>query len=179
MKYLKYINELFDSEELKSQFEIPYLRGELSPEEISKWKPLENELDGELNQIINEVPWLIEMKYRRSGSILSIGFDNHIVYGQHEDGKEESVFYYFLIEIVKFRDEYSLNVYAKCHGNGQQIYNESMIKKAMPYKEMISNLKRPAFNMLVDFNNFIKSYFGESHFSVKDKNTIVFNPRLN
>ena len=178
MKYLK-TYELFDNEDLKSQFEIPYLRGELSPEEISKWKSLKNEMDPELNQIVNEVPWLIELKYRRSGSVLSIGFDNHITYGKAEDGREESVFYYFLIEIVRFRDEYSLNVYAKCHGNGQQIYNESMIKKAMPFNEMISLLRRPVFNMLVDFNNFIENYFGESNFSVKDKNTVVFNPRLN
>jgi hypothetical protein len=29
MKYLKYIKELFDTEELKSQFEIPMLKGEI------------------------------------------------------------------------------------------------------------------------------------------------------
>jgi len=179
MKYLK-TYELFDNEDLKSQFEIPYLRGEMSPEEINKWKNLKDGLlDTELNRIVNDVPWLVELKYRRSGSVLSIGFDNHIVYGKSKDGKEESVFYYFLIEIVKFRDEYSLNVYAKCHGNGQQIYSESIIKKSMPYKEMISQLKRPVFNLLIDFNNYIEKMFGESNFSIKDKDTLVFNPLHN
>lgn len=178
MRYLK-TYELFDNEELKSQFEIPYLRGEMDPNEINKWKNLKDRLDPELNQIINDVPWLVELKYRRSGSVLSIGFDNHIVYGQHEDGKEEGVFYYFLIEIVRFRDEYALNVYAKCYGNGRQIYTESLIKKSMPYSEMINQLKRPTFNLLIDFNNFIESYFGESHFSIKDKETLVFNPLHN
>lgn len=178
MRYLK-TYELFDTKDLKSQFEIPYLKGDLDPSEISKWKNLKDELDTELNRIVNDVPWLVELKYRRSGSVLSIGFDNHIIYDKSEDGREESVFYYFLIEIVKFRDEYSLNVYAKCHGNGQQIYSESIIKKAMPYSEMISQLKRPTFNLLIDFNNFIENCFGESHFSIKDKNTLVINPLHN
>jgi hypothetical protein len=37
MGYLKKFNELFDSEDLKSEFEIPYLIGEL-PSGIGKWK---------------------------------------------------------------------------------------------------------------------------------------------
>lgn len=35
--YLKKFNELFDDEELKSQFEIPYLKGEMG-EKALKWK---------------------------------------------------------------------------------------------------------------------------------------------
>ena len=81
MRYLK-TYELFDTEDLKAQFEIPYLKGELDPSEISKWANLKDELDPELNRIVNDVPWLVELKYRRSGSVISIGFDNHIVYGK-------------------------------------------------------------------------------------------------
>lgn len=173
MKYLK-TYELFDNEDLKSQFEIPHLQGKFDIEEIEKWKPMKNDLDPELTQIINEVPWLIEFKYRRSGSVLSLGFENTIKYDE-----DNQVFYYFLIEIVKFQDTYGLHVYAKCHGNGQQIYNESLIKKAMPYNEMLSQLKRPVFNMAVDFSNFIEKMFKESNLSFKDKEQIIFNPNLN
>jgi hypothetical protein len=178
MKYIK-TYELFDNEELKSQFEIPYLKGDLNPGDISKWKPVGSDLDPDLNRFVNEVPWLIEMSYRRSGNVLSVGFDNHINYGKNKDGKDESVFYYFLVEIVKFREEYSLNVYSRCQGNGHQIYNESMIRKSMPYKEVVSLLRLRVFDMLVKFNNFIRDYFGQSHFSISDKDKVVFNPRLN
>lgn len=178
MRYLKRINELFDDEELKSQFEIPYLKGELVGGG-SKWRSLKSDLDPDLTRIITDVPWLAELKYRRSGSVLSIGFNDIIIYGKSEDGREESVYYHFLIEIVRFRDEYALNVYARCYGNGHQIYSESIIKKSMPYTEMISLLKRPVLNLLIDFNNYIERMFGKSNFSVKDKNKIIFNPNMN
>lgn len=43
-KILSRINELFDSEELKSQFEVPYLKGEI-PNLIKKWKNVDIEED--------------------------------------------------------------------------------------------------------------------------------------
>lgn len=173
MKYLK-TYELFDSEDLKSYFEIPYLKGDFDPTEIDKWAPVKNEMDSQAIQLVNEVPWIMGLKYRRSGNILALGFENTIKYDENNQ-----VFYYFLIEIVSFGDEYSVNVYAKCIGNNKQIYNESMIKKAMPYKEMISLLRKNVFSMAVDFNNFIERMFKESNLSFKDKDQIIFNPRLN
>ena len=45
---IKRINELFDSEELKSdmrdEFEIPYLRGDLGKHAATKWKKVSNHL---------------------------------------------------------------------------------------------------------------------------------------
>lgn len=46
MKNIKRINELFDDEDLKSQFEIPYLKGEMG-DEINKWKKVSKPQEGE------------------------------------------------------------------------------------------------------------------------------------
>ena len=179
MKHLKTINELFDTEDLKSRYEIPYLTGEMSPSSIKKWIPVKTPtelgLDKLLIRLLENCPFLVELKYRRNGRILELGFSDTINY----DPKNQ-VFYHFSMEIVEYvNGAYGLNVYAKCIGNGKTIYNESMIKRVDNFGDLVNLIKRPTFNMLIEFNNYLSKIFDKSHFSITDKGVVMFNPKMN
>jgi len=171
MKYIKKLNELFDNEELKAQFEIPYLKGEI---------PLDGESmigrsDRLLASLVNACPYLAELGFRKSGNILSIGFSDTKSFND-----KDKLFYYFNIELVEYSDDrYTLNVYAKCIGNGHTVYDESLIKRSMGFIEVCSQINRPVLNILIDFNNWLEKTIDVSHFSIKTKDVSIVNPKMN
>ena len=173
MKYLK-IFELFDTEELKTKYEIPYLSGEMSPKAIGKeWQVAKHgthKNDQLLNSLLYDNLYLFELLYKRSGRILEFGFSDV------EDIKDDQVFYYFMIEIVESaKDSYILNVYAKTFVNTEQTYFETLSKRGINYDTLSSSIKNEVFDELVKYSNYLKDSFGLNKFSGKKS----FNPRLN
>jgi hypothetical protein len=175
MKYLKRINELFDDEFQKNLHEIPYLKGEITPQKISSGQNLLGMSDRMLNQLCHSCPWIIELGYRRSGSILSVGFSNSL----RHSAKDE-VFYFLNIEIVDYgRDLYNLNFTSKVIGNGREIYNDSIKNSQMDLNQLINYLNKIIYPMVVDFNNYLSKMFDEKPVSYTDKKVRPFNPKFN
>ena len=56
MKYLKKFNELFDSEELKSQFEISNIQGKLLPN--IKGDLTQSKIQTTYNKLVYYIPWI-------------------------------------------------------------------------------------------------------------------------
>ena len=169
MKYLKRINELFDDYDLRDANEISYLTGDIGSEIVSKWGKVKSD-DPLLDRVIFSCPFVIGLKYRRNGNILEFGFNGDINNG----------FYHFNFEIVEFRNgEFGLNVYSKCVNNNNKIWNESFIKRTDSFAKLCSYLNRDVLDLLVRFNNFLKSEFGISHYDIDQEGVDVFNPRLN
>ena len=176
MKYLKTINELFDSEDLKAKYEIPYLQGEFSPMNISKSGNLIGTLENPLlTNLTRNCPFLIELGWRKNGKILQLGYDGG---GEFEDGGE--VFYYFMMEITEFGpDKFNFNVYAKSIERGEVVYDKSLKKGSLTFIQLVNEIKRPALNILIDFDNWTEERYGEDNFSIDDKNISIFNPEMN
>lgn len=175
MKHLKKINELFDDENLKSKFEIPFLKGEMSPDKLAKGKDLLKVNDPLLLSLVRACPFLMELGYRRVGKTLSFGFDDTKVYSE-----EDQVFYYFFIEITEFGEgKYNLISQARCVGNDQVIYNESEKFQSVSIIELYSKIKGPVFRLLVDFDNWLEEMFDEDYFSLKDRDIVIFDPGMN
>lgn len=173
MKYLKRINEIFDSEELKDQFEIPYLKGDLDPSKVLKWEKVKDDSDNKLlNSIVRACPFVADLSYRKGTNSLELGFKDTI----HGDNQ---VFYYFLIEIIDYSNFYNMNMYATSIVNGRKTYNESLIKGRLSFIDLCDILNDKVFKELVDFNNYLEDNFDRSHFFIKNKKNIVFNPNLN
>lgn len=72
MKHLKKFNELFDTEELKNQNEIPYLSGEFDSKDIvNKWKRVSTKqkqetLDTFRDKLVYEYPLLQNFHFKKS-----------------------------------------------------------------------------------------------------------------
>jgi hypothetical protein len=169
MKYLKRINELFDDSDLRDANEIPYLTGDISPETVSKWKKVKSD-DPLLDRVIFSCPFVVGLNYRRNGNILEFGFNSNIDNG----------FYYFTCEVVEFRNvEFGLNAYTRCIIDNNKLWDESFIKRTDNFVKLCSYLNRDILDLLVRFNNFLKSEFGISHYDIDQEGVDVFNPRLN
>jgi uncharacterized protein YozE (UPF0346 family) len=110
------------------------------------------------------------LNYRRNGNILEFGFNGNINNG----------FYHFICEIVEFRNgEFGLNVYAKCSIGFDKLWNESFIKRTNDFSKLCSYLNRNVLDILIRFNNFLKSEFLISHYDIDQEGVDIFNPRLN
>ncbi len=175
MKHLKRINELFDDEFQKDLHEIPYLRGEITPQSLSSGENILQKGDRTLNQLVHSCPWIVELGYRRSGSILSIGFSDTI----RHTAKDE-VFFYLNIEIVEFTNNiYNINFSAKAIGNGRDIYNESIRKQQLNVNDLIEFMNKTCYPLVVDFNNYLTKMFSKSPVSYTNKFIRPFNPKHN
>jgi hypothetical protein len=175
MKYLKRINELFDTEELRDQNEIPYLRGEISPKKLVSGENLIGKDDKLLVKLIESCPWIVELKYVRSGSILAIGFHETI-----NHSPTDNVFYYLNIEIVEFTNKtYNINFNAKVMGNGREIYNESIRKGQLDINDVTTFLNKNCYPLVVDFNNYLSRMFSQQPVSYTNKRIRPFNIQHN
>ena len=175
MKYLKRINELFDDEFQKDLHEIPYLKGEITPQSLTSGEDILQKGDKLLNQLAHSCPWIIELGFRRSGSILSIGFSDTL----RHTAKDE-VFYYLNIEIVEFgKSIHNVNFTSKVYGNGVEIYNENIKKSQLTIPQLIDFLNKTCYPLVVDFNNYLEKMFSEKPVSYTDKKIRPFNPKFN
>ena len=91
LKYIKRINELFDSPELKDRLEIPRLSGDLDPEKLVSYPSIINpEIDSLLESLCASIPWLQELGFvRDNNKTLRLGFS-----GTKDD---KYTFYYFAL----------------------------------------------------------------------------------
>jgi hypothetical protein len=163
------LDELFDDPDIRDANELGYITGDLSPEKVSKWERTKSD-DVLLDRILFSCPFILGLNWRRSGNILDLGFRGDLQGG----------FYHFTCEVVEYRNgEFGLNVYAKCLFGGKKVWDENLIKRTDNFIVLCSILNRDVLDLLVRFNNFLKSEFKISHYDIDQEGTEVFNPRLN
>lgn len=161
MKYIKRINEFFDTDDLKSKMEIEYLQGKIPFKEIVKDANLIKR-DPLLFKLMVSTPFVKYLNYNRlSANLIQLGFQHTMNFGPGND-----VLLYFVIEIMEHATtkSYICNVYAKCIGNGQVLFDERINKPIMPYERLVQILNGEALNMLIDFTKFTNSTFNWVHF---------------
>lgn len=176
MKYLKTMNELFDSDELKDQMEIPMLQGKIPFKDIVKDKNIIKQADPLLANLTMSCPFLGNLKYRRVGNILSIGFDERLNFGEGND-----VSLHFYIEICEHQTtkRYICNIYAKCVGNGQTLYDERVNKPIMTFESLRELLNRDALNLLIDFTRYTEKVFNYKFFPFTKREDVHRNLMFN
>ena len=122
MKHIKSINEFFDTEELKAQMELDVLRGNIDFKELVKDKNFIKNGDVLLDKLQMNCPFIQNLYYKKVGNLLNFGFQKVLKFNEKDE-----VYMYYVVEIVEHQStkNYICNVYAKCFGNGQSLYNES------------------------------------------------------
>lgn len=161
MKYIKRINEFFDTDDIKSQMEIEYIQGKIPFKEIVKDDNLIKR-DPLLFKLMVKAPFVKYLNYNRlSSNLIQLGFQHTMNFGPEND-----VLLYFVVEIMEHATtkSYICNVYAKCIGNGKVIFDERINKPIMPYEKLIDVLNGPALSMLIQFTKFTNSTFNWVHF---------------
>ncbi len=156
MKYIKNINEFFDTEDLKSKMEIPYLKGEIPFKEIVKDKNMLSYGDGLLAKLLIDCPYIGQLNYNRlSNTILNLGFHKNINF----DGKD--VLIYFVIEIMEssVNNRFISNTYARCV-SGDYLFDKAIKKGTFGYQGLVTSLNNETLDLLVEFNNFTNNKFG-------------------
>lgn len=168
MRHIKRINELFDDPEIKSQLEVPYLQGSIPCKEIIKDKSIIRGGDNLLGKLLMNCPYIGHLEYKRiSGNLLNIGFHKNLNFGEGND-----VLVYFVIEIMELAssERYLCNSYAKCVGNGKNLYNEQINKGIMTYDNLVKIMNGEVLNLLVNFTKFTDHTFNFKGFPYKDRN---------
>jgi hypothetical protein len=156
MRHIKRINELFDDFDIKSQMEIPYLRGDLSPDKLIKNLPV-NTTDPLFDNIILNCPFVKFLMYGRpNSSLLNIGYQKTIQFDA-----ANNVIIYYIIEIMENKSSKTVicNVRASCFGNGQKLYYEEINKPFMSYEKLFSFLNSEALDLLIDFTKYTEKMF--------------------
>lgn len=177
MKYIKWINEFFDTDDIRSQMEIDYIQGKIPFKEIMKDGNL-IKIDPLLFKLMVNVPFIKYLNYNRlSNNLIQIGFQHSMNFGPGND-----VFLYYILEIMEHATtkSYICNVYAKCIGNGKSIYDEKMNKSIMSYEELVKVLNGEALSMLIEFTKFTNNTFNWVHFPYLSKEDMnMMNGDLN
>lgn len=169
MRYLKTINELFDSDELKSQMEIPYLQDAFPLEYYINNKNILKSKNPFLIRLLNDCPYLGELMYKESGNIINLGFSKDMKFDS-----QNSAFLYFTIEIIKdnITNMFVCNIFAKCVGNNQTLYNEKFNKGLIDFNTLSKTINTTGYEMLTTFNKWTKSMFnytGNKYYSNIDR----------
>lgn len=173
MKHIKRINELFDSEEIKSKFEVPYLKGEMPLKYYTKSAKLEQE-DPLLGYIIQHAPFLVKLYYTRSGNLLTIGFHKHF----KSEKSESSVL--FSLEIRENKDKTCIaNVYSTVYTDGKIGYKNDINKGVMSHKDLVRFIRGEFLDSLIEICKLTKQEFDWSILSSFDKNALLQNKFLN
>lgn len=170
MKYIKSINEFFDSEELKSEMEIDYLQGKIPFKEIVKDKNFYKQKDLLLSKLLMNCPFVVGLNYHRlSNNLIQIGFQHTMNFGQGND-----VLLYYVIEVMEHAttQRYICNIYCKCIGNGQTLFDEKLNKPIMPYSDLVKFINVQGLNMLIDFTKFTERTFNYKYFPFTNRNDV-------
>ncbi len=132
MKWIKTINELFDTEELKNQHEIPYLSGKLDPKEIVLSVDADTMLDKssfkklEYNEF-EKIHIPLSRKFLFFNLCIKQNNNFKILYNNSEDGNIYK--YYFnngewiiMFSIIRNNELYDVGISIKKYG-----YNENEV----------------------------------------------------
>ena len=161
MRYIKSINEFFDSDEIKSQVEIPFLKGEISFSDMIKDDNLLPNGDKLPHNLLINCPFVGFLNYEKTNNNLTnFGFQENL----------DNTMIYFLIEIMSHSDKYICNVYAKCFVDGRSVYDKKINKNIMDYEHLVKFLNGEALNLLIDFTKFTDESFNFKKFPYKDRN---------
>ena len=163
MKYIKTINELFDTEELKSSMDLDYLSGNIPFKELIKDKNLLKQKDLLLSKLIMNCSFIMKLGYKRiNKNLLTIGFDNS------KNFKKDGVFLYFVIEIMSNSDgdKFICNIYAKCIDNNLILYSEKVSTNGnmVDYDKLYNMINKEALDILIDFNQFTENNYDLKYF---------------
>jgi len=165
MRYLKTINELFDSPEIKSEMEVPYLQGKIQSKELVKDKNLTREGDNLLSKLAMNCPYIGHLEYNRlSSNLLNIGFKKDVKF----EGDDVTI--YFVIEVMEHSKKYICNSYAKCLRGNKILYDKKINKGIIDYDTLTNVLNNEVLDLLIDFTKFNEHSFGFMVFPYKDRN---------
>lgn len=155
MKYIKKLNEFFDTEDLKSKMEIPYLKGEIPFKEIIKDKNMLSYGDTLLAKLLIDCPYIGQLNYSRlSNTILTLGYHQNI----NIDDKD--ILIYFVIEIMESTstNKFISNTYARCVSGGY-LFDKSLKRGPFGYNGLVTSINNETLDLLVEFNNFTNDKF--------------------
>jgi len=170
MRYIKSINEFFDSDELKSELEIPFLQGELSFKDMVKDKNFFKQKDLLLSKLLMNCPFIGGLKYSRlSSSLIQIGYQHDIVF----EGNNIVVFY--VIEVMEHASSqtYLCNIYSKCIKNGNKVLFDEKITKQVNYNGLYKLINNEGLDMLIKFTNFSEKEFNYKYFPYTNRKDIL------
>lgn len=162
MKYIKSINEFFDSEELKAGMEIEYLQNKIPFKEMVKDINIAKQKDLLLSKLSMNCPFIIGLNYTRiNSSLVQIGFQNIL----------DNTNTFFVIEVMSNNnDKYLCNVYAKCIG--KYTFDESKKMNLSSYKDLVNFINHDALDILINFTNFTEKTFNYKFFPFTNRNDV-------
>lgn len=173
MRYLKRIDELFDTPELKGMFEVPYMKGEMPLDYYVKNAKMGTS-DPLLNNILYTAPFIMPLKYKRSGNLLSLGFDKDFKFNDRD------AYVLFVLEIREVSDKkYLVNLTSKIHKNGSVGYNNSFNKSNLTLSELMVFLRTEFLDAFIEICTLTKSEFDWSILKTLDKSKLRSNKYLN
>ena len=148
------INETFDSEELKTQLETDWIKGDLDKKQVIKWKEFKP-YNKFLEELSMNVPYVDNFGVAIMGNSYIIGKKDLKVFN-----KNDMIAYYLTLDINEFKDKYKLSVYLKCYGNEKKIYSETReyddyMSKEELYKKLNVNIKP----LIENFIEYLKNMF--------------------
>ncbi len=141
--HIKSVNELFDSPDMKMSLEIPYLKGELKPLKWSKIKGY-SKADKLVIRLMNECEYIGELNYASEESPFKL------VIGKKDED------YSFMITITENNELYNLDVSAKLYVESYKVYKENYTKNRLNFRDLVSEIRKPVFDVLVRFNEFLE-----------------------
>ena len=145
------------------------LQGNVPFKEIVKDKNMIKRKDLLLSKLLMNCLYITGLKYNRQGNLLSLGFDEHLNFGEGND-----VYLYFVMEILEHPSTktYVCNTYAKCIGNGQDLFNEKLNKPIMPYNKLVEFINKESLDLLIEFTKFTERTFDFKSFPFTNRKDV-------
>lgn len=149
-------NEMFDSEELKTKFEVPYLKGNL----IKSFDKVLGDVPNKFaDRVSRACPFVVGMKYNNTPSMFSLGLTKVL----------HNTIMYILIEVMYGN---ICNIYTSVVKENGILYAKNYSKRDISnFDSLTKFINDKGYKALVDLNKFTKSELGESvsnHLSFKD-----------
>ncbi len=169
MKYIKSINEFFDTEDLKSQMEIDYLQGSIPFKDMVKDKNISKQKDLLLSKLLMNCPFIMGLNFTRiNDNLLQIGFKQDFTID------DEVVITYYVIEIMEHKgsETYLSNIYAKATRNGKVIFDETINVPMMRYKDLVGTLNARGLDLLIYFSKWTEKNFQVKYFPYTNRSDV-------
>lgn len=163
-KFESFINEMFDSEDLKNRLEIPYLQGDLL--KSFKRSVDENIISKFVNRMAYLCPFIKKMKFKLTGSLFSVGL-NEII--------DKHTIAYWLLEVrgnpIETTAHYSCTIDVVVMSKGKRIFSKSFNKVRSRIEEISKLVNNEGYKSLIEINKFTNKEFGVSlsdHLEIED-----------
>lgn len=164
---IKKFNELFDDPELKSNYEIPYLKGQLG-REIPKWDDIQKGRNIFVEKLGYHCPYINDLGYRQIENITSLGFSKDLKFGGND-----MAFVYFDIEIRRLgEDRFICQIRARASRKGRELYSRVHESRQVNFKELVEVVDNDGYDIMIEFNNWTLDnldYMGSRFLSPEDK----------